>query len=155
VTHFGPPTPGHRRLALLAGTWHARETLYPSPWDPRGGTAEATLVARVALDGLALVQDYEQAREGRIAYRGHGVLTWDPRASRYLLWWFDTLGQPPPAPASGRLEGDRLVFEQESLVGRARYTYDFVRDGEFLFRIEHSRDGKEWRAFVEARYVRR
>jgi hypothetical protein len=150
----GPPTPEHRQLARFAGTWRVRETLHPSPWDPRGGTAEATLVARLILDGLALEEDYEQRREGRVTYRGHGVLAWDPREARYLLWWFDTLGQPPRAPARGSFEGDRLVLEQESPVGRARYTYDFVRDGEFAFRIEHSRDGKDWRAFVEARYVR-
>jgi hypothetical protein len=39
-------------------------------------------------------------------------------------------------------------------LGYARYTYAFVRDGEFTFRIEHSRDGREWHAYLDARYLR-
>jgi hypothetical protein len=154
MTAPGPPSPEHRRLAVLAGTWHATETLHPSPWDPEGGPAEATLEARLALGGRALLQEYEQRRKGRVSYEGHGVLAWEPREARYLLWWFDALG-PPATPARGRFDGDRLVLETGSPVGRARYTYTFVRDGEFTFRIEHSRDGREWRSFVDARYVRR
>jgi len=152
-----PPRPGpeHARLSFLAGTWSVTERLHPSPWDAEGGTAEATLAARVALDGFAVVQEYEQRRGGRVSYRGHGVLTWDAREGCYLMYWFDTLGQPPAAPARGRFDGGRLVFEQPSPVGHARYTYDPVRDGEFAFRVEHSHDGREWKPFVEARYVRR
>jgi len=148
------PAPELARLAFLAGTWSVEETLHPSPWDPRGGTAEATLAARVALDGFAVLQEYEQRRQGRVSYRGHGVLAWEPRERCYLMYWFDTLGQPPAAPAKGRFEGERLVFEAPSPMGRARYTYEPKREGEFDFRIEHSRDGREWQPFVEARYVR-
>jgi hypothetical protein len=70
----------------------------------------------------------------------------------YELWWFDTL--EPPGPARGGGTGDRLVLEREGAVGRARYTYAFGRDGEFTFRIERSTDGKDWRSFLDARYVR-
>jgi len=137
-------------LERFVGTWHAKETLHPSPWTPEGGPAEATLVARTALGGRALLQEYR--REGRAAYEGLGVMLLDPREGQYLLWWFDTLG--PPGPAKGGVRGEGLVLERESPVGRARYTYAFVRDGEFTLVIEHSRDGREWRTFLDARYVR-
>ncbi len=136
-------------LERLAGTWHATETLHPSPWDPTGGPFEATLVARLALGGKALVLDHR--REGRAAYEGLGVMLRD--AQQYQLWWFDAL--EPPGPAKGGVEGECLVLEREGPVGRARYTYVLVRDGEFTFRIERSRDGKKWRNFLDARYARR
>lgn len=139
------------QLERLAGTWQATETLHPSPWAPAGGSAEATLVARLALGGLALLMDYR--REGRFAYEGLGVMLFDAREHGHDLWWFDTLG--PPAPAKGGVGGAPFVFEGPSAVGRARTTYAFVRDGEFTFKVEHSRDGKEWRTFLDARYVRR
>jgi hypothetical protein len=132
-------------LERLAGTWRATETLHPSPWNPAPGPAEAMLVARLALGGKALVQDYR-----RKDYRGLGVLLRD--AQQYDLWWFDAI--EPPGPAKGRGLGDRLVLEREGPTGRARYTYVFVGDGEFTFRIERSRDGKEWQSFLDARYVR-
>jgi hypothetical protein len=136
-------------LERLTGTWHATETLHPSPWEPVGGPAEATLVARLALGGKALVQEYR--REGRAAYEGLGLMLAD--AQQVELWWFDAL--EPPGPAKGGVQGDRLVLERTSPMGRARYTYVLAREGEFTFRIEHSRDGKEWRSFLDARYVRR
>jgi hypothetical protein len=132
-------------LERLLGAWRATETLHPSPWTPTGGTAEATLVARLAMGGKALVQDYR--REG---YEGLGVMLRD--GEQYELFWFDTL--EPPGPAKGRGLGDRLVLEREGPLLRARYTYAFLGDGEFAFRIERSRDGKDWRRFLDARYVR-
>jgi hypothetical protein len=142
------PRPG-ALLERLAGTWRATETLHPSPWNPTGGAAEATLVARLALGGNALVQEYRRG-----AYEGLGVMLLGRGGCE--LWWFDSL--EPPGPAKGGLKeggaGDRLVLEREGPVGRARYTWIFVRDGEFTFRIERSHDGKEWRSFLDARYAR-
>jgi hypothetical protein len=132
-------------LERFVGTWRATETLHPSPWNREGGPAEATLVARLALGGKAVLQEYRRGD-----YEGIGVVRMD--GGEVSLWWFDNLG--PPGPAKGGVRGEGLVLEGASPVGRARYTYAFVRDGEFTFRIEHSRDGKEWRAYLDARYVR-
>jgi hypothetical protein len=129
-------------LERIRGVWRSTETLHPSPWNPKGRKAEGALVARLAIGGSALVMEYR--RDG---YEGLGVML-----GGYELWWFDTL--EPPGPARGRGVGDRLVLEREGPVGRARYTYAFERDGEFTFRIERSTDGKEWRSFLDARYVR-
>jgi hypothetical protein len=141
-------------LERLAGTWRTTETLHPSPWNPVGGTAEATLVARLAMGGKALVMEYR--REG---YEGLGVMLMG-----YELWWFDAFEPPGPAKGRGGLGssdeprpgslGDRLVLEREGPLGRARYTYEFRGDAELAFRIERSKDGKEWRSFLDAQYVR-
>jgi hypothetical protein len=132
-------------LERFVGTWRAAEVLHRSPWNPVAGPAEATLVARLALGGSALVQEYRRG-----SYEGIGVMRAD--ALEISLWWFDTLG--PPAPATGGVRGEGIVLEGNSPVGRARYTYAFVREGEYTFKVEHSRDGREWRAYLEARYVR-
>ena len=132
-------------LDRLAGSWRATETLHPSPWNPAGGTAEATLDARPAMGGKALVLDYR--RDG---YEALGVMLLD--GEHCQLWWFDAL--EPPGPAKGRGVGDRIVLEREAPPGRARYTYVLAGDGEFAFRIERSKDGKEWRSFLDARYAR-
>ncbi len=142
-------------LERLAGTWHATETLHPSPWNPAGGgQAEATLLARLSMGGKALVQEYRRG-----AYEGLGVMLRD--GEQYALWWFDALEPPGPATGRGASEdprsrgvGDRLVLERAGPVGQARYTYVFPRDGEFTFRIERSRDGKTWQDFLDARYLR-
>lgn len=132
-------------LQRFVGTWRVTETLHPSPWTPEGGSGEGTLVARLMLGGLALQMEYRRGD-----YEGIGVMRAEGDA--ISLWWFDTLA--PPGPARGGVRGEGLVLERKSPVGRARYTYAFVRDGEFTFRIEHSRDGREWRSYLDARYVR-
>jgi hypothetical protein len=131
-------------LERFVGTWHATETLHLSPWNPERRETEGTLVARLLAGALLM----EFRREG---YEGLGVLRRDPDA--FSLWWFDALG--PPGPARGGVRGEgTLVLERESPMGRARYTYAFAREGVFTLQIEHSRDGREWQAFLDARYVR-
>ncbi|MGE5277442.1 MAG: DUF1579 family protein [Acidobacteriota bacterium] len=74
------PRPGepHRQLRKLVGSWRGEERLSPSPWDPVGGTAVGRVENRSALDGFAVVQDYEQERNGAVGFRGHRVFSWDP-----------------------------------------------------------------------------
>ena len=149
-----PPTAEHNWLQALAGTWTAEETMHPSPWDPKGGTAAGKVTSRMDLDGFWLLTDYTQARGGQITYRGHGVFGWDPAAHCYLMYWFDSMGSVVMSPARGRLDGKRLVFAQESPMGHSRYTYDVQADGRYHFSIEHSRDGKAWTSFMEGTYRR-
>jgi hypothetical protein len=56
------PTPGHLRLKKLEGHWEGEETMHPSQWDPKGGTATGRTQGRLALNGFALISDYDQER---------------------------------------------------------------------------------------------
>ena len=78
------PRPGdaHKKLAALVGDWTGDETLHPSPWDPAGGAAQAQVTNRWVADGFAVVQEYEQRRNGKVTFRGHGVFWFDPDARR-------------------------------------------------------------------------
>ena len=73
------PRPGeaHKKLSRLIGEWSGGETMHPAPWDPVGGPATARIVNRPILDGFAVVQEYQQIRNGVPNFSGHGV------------WWYD------------------------------------------------------------------
>jgi hypothetical protein len=147
------PTDEHRKLSVLAGAWSGLEKLYPSPWGP-GGQATGRLAARMAVDGFYLVQDYEEEKDGRVVFRGHAVLGYDPQDQSYVWYWFDSMGDAPSKPARGKWQGDTLTFLQESTGQRSRYTYRFESDTRYSFKMEGSRDGVSWQPFLEASYTR-
>lgn len=149
------PKPGeaHRQLARFVGEWTVQETMHPSPWG-EGGEASGRSVSRLGCDGFFVITDYEQHRDGEVSFRGHGVYGWDPKAERYTMHWFDSMGMDPGAPALGTFEGDTLTFENEGSQGRSRYVYRFESDDRFTFSIESSRDGGEWKSFMDSVYTR-
>lgn len=148
------PLEEHKRLKTLAGTWEGEETLHPSPWDPKGGTAHGRIESRLDIDGFFLITDYTQTRGGQVSYRGHGVLGYDRKESAYTMFWFDSMGDAPPTPARGRWDGQRLVYLQETPMGHSRYTYEIQDERHYRFLIENSQDGRSWRTFMDARYTK-
>jgi hypothetical protein len=148
------PTQEHHRLARLAGRWVGEETLHPSPWDPKGGKAKGRMRARMALGGFHLIMDYEQERDGRMTFEGHGVLGWDPRGKCYALHWFDSSGIEHGAPSLGSWEGPTLSVQHETTdAGHSRQVYEIDED-EYRFKLQHSADGREWKTFLEGNYRR-
>lgn len=149
------PGPEHEELKRMVGSWEGEEILHPSPWDPKGGTAFGRISARLALDGFAVVSDYEQEKDGRVVFRGHGIYTWDQRRKLYVMTWFDSMSPGTPGIVYGILQGSTLTFQNQSEQGHSRYIYDFDRVDSYRFRIEASPDGESWAAFMDARFVRR
>ena len=103
------PTADHKRLEKLAGIWKGTETLFPSPWDPKGGQAEGTTRGRVCLSGFAVVIDYEQSRGGKTTWT-NVVAACHPcnrkKGSRSLEKCGMTLLKPPRRPAWKELIDD-------------------------------------------------
>jgi Protein of unknown function (DUF1579) len=147
------PSENHRKLAALEGTWTGVEKLYPSPWGP-GGNATGRTQSRLSIDGFFLVQDYEEEIDGRIVFRGHGVMGYDAKEQSYVWYWFDSMGQPPPKASRGKWEGDTLTFYSEAPGQRSRYTFRFESADRYSFKIEGSRGGTDWMPFMEASYSR-
>lgn len=131
------PKPGaeHARLMRFAGKWSGEEQLSESPWGP-GGPATGRCEMRVAVDGMALVQDYVEEKDGHTVFRGHGVFSIDPASGEVLWWWFDSMGFPPDPPARGRWNGEQLLFEKKTPRGEARYEFRFGGDS-YDFQIEN------------------
>lgn len=146
------PTEAHRRLHLLAGQWGGEERIHPAMPDVAGGPATAFVINRVALDGFAVVQDYEQYRDGRPTFTGHGVFWWDEDAHQYVMTWFDSLSGAP-ADFRGGFDGDVLQLVHERLDGGFnRCTFDYGVPGEYVFTMELSADGQHWTLAHEGAY---
>ena len=126
----------------------------PSPWDPKGGTATSRTSTRLELGGFFLLTDYVQERDGRVSYRGHGVVGWDAGQERFTLYWFNSMGIDPGAPALGTWEGNVLRFQHQHDMGHSRYTYTFDGSDSYTFTLEHSPDGQEWMTFLQGTYKR-
>ena len=148
------PTEHHQKLKKLAGQWTGVEKMYPSEWDPKGGTATGRQSARVSLDGFAVLMDYEQERDGNITYQGHAVWTYDPKESVYVLHWFDSMGSPAEV-FKGAFSGDVLTVSHGGPM-HARMTYDFSQgSAKIMSKMEMSKDGKSWDTFFESTYEKK
>ncbi len=148
------PSPGHKRFETLAGHWEGVETMYPSQWDPKGGQAQGQTKSRIALNGFAVVSDYEQRRGGVVTFAGHGVYTFDPKRELYTLHWFDCLGSPPEV-FTGGFEGDVLTMAHEGPPMHVRLIYNFGEAGKLLSKLEMSPDGSVWNTLFDGVYTRR
>jgi hypothetical protein len=124
------PTEAHRRLEKLVGRWSGEEKMTPMPFDPEGGVAIGRVDNRVALDGFAVVQDYEQERGGAITYRALGVYRWDADKDEYVLYWYDSMGGPPSEylrfqSGRRRSQRDRPLLLPGGCLARRREVGDF------------------------------
>jgi hypothetical protein len=145
------PTDAHRKLERLAGAWKGTETMQPSPWAPTGSQAEGRIQNRVALDGFALVGEYEQWKDGVAVFKGHGVTIWNPADECYEMYWYDSMGQPPEV-FRGTWGGDSLPLISKNARGWARMTYTFPKPDRMVSRMEMSTDGKTWTTFFDGIY---
>jgi hypothetical protein len=147
------PSDGHRKLEKIAGQWEGEEKMQPSPWDPKGGTAIGRIKSRVALNGFALINDYEQERDGKVTFTGHGVFTYDPKEDVYTLVWFDCMGAPPET-FKGQFDGEVLRLAHGGPGMHVRLAYDLSEPGYLSTSMQMSQDGSAWNRFFEARLRR-
>ncbi len=147
------PTEAHKKLEKLAGSWTGQDILHPSPWDPKGGKAIGRIERRMALDGFVMLEDYEQERDGKISFRGHGVYSYDPVEGRYTVHWWDSMGMRVNV-YHGQFEGDVLEIVCENETGHSRITTDLSEPGVLGFLMDHSQDGVEWSRCMESVYER-
>ena len=143
----------HDCLRLLEGTWRGEETIAPSRWT-EAGTARASVVARSVFGGAVLVQDSASERDGQPWFSAHGVFTQAPEG-RCALYWFDSFGFAPDAPAEGEWTGEALVFVRTSPRGQSRQVYSEIVEGSYSMTITTSADGGgTWIPVVSGRYKR-
>lgn len=149
------PGPEHLRLHAFAGGWTGMEKVHPSPWDPHGGAAEGRIRNEIVLDGFVVVQDYEQRRDGRVSFTGHGVMSWDAASAKHCMHWWDSLGGPVSV-FTGAFAGDRLVLTAPLPQGASRASFDLAEAarGRYSFLMEVSPDGTKWFPFLEGEYRR-
>ena len=148
------PTEHHQRLRRFVGSWRGREKMHPSPWDPNPSEADSELEARLDLDGLVLITNYRQLKDGATTFRGHGVYGYDPKLERYTMYWFDTGSYHPGGAVLGRWEGDVLTYERTNERGTSRYIYTLGDDDHYDFAIEMSEDGRSFQRWMDSTWTR-
>jgi len=148
------PTLEHRLLQRMIGEWFGPEKLHPSQMNPDGTQATGHITNRFALNGFVLFHDYEQQRDGKPVFYGHGVIIWNAKEQCYIMYWFHSSGLPP-AFLKGTFVDDLMTFQTEDTQTKVRTTWDFSRYGQYTSRIETSRDGRKWLPFIEATYIRK
>jgi Protein of unknown function (DUF1579) len=148
------PSDFHKKLAALVGDWSGAETLHPAPWEPAGGTATGRVVNRWTIDGFALIQEYEQRRDGQVTFKGHGVFWWDPARQQYVMHWWDSMGGTG-AEYRGRFDGDVLMLSAPMPQGgRSRTSWRLTGPDSHVFLMEVSPDGENWHPAMEGRYTK-
>jgi len=147
------PTQAHRKMERLIGLWKGKERIFPSPFDPIGGEAQVTIENRIAFEGLVMIQEYMQERNGKISFQGHGVLRWDGEEGSYVFHWFDSMGLAPNE-FRGTLEGDVLSLESKDELFQSRIVYELLGTDRCKGRMEFSQNGKDWKPFFEGEYSR-
>lgn len=139
----------HRALHRLDGTWTGTENIAPSPWDPTGATAEASVRNLTALEGSVVIQEYAQRRNGTVALEGHGVF--GVEGSEIVLRWWDNWS-PTPREFRGGLSGDTLQLTSRDAKGAARATWHLGADA-YRYTLEVP-EGEGWYRYMEATYRR-
>ena len=150
------PKPGEKqgKLKRMMGEWVGEERLHPSPFAQHGGVATGRVRNKLALDGFAIIQDYEQERNGVANFTGHGIFTWNQEEQCYMLYWFDSMGMPPSL-FRGTFENEILTLTSKNAHGLTRAVFDFGKDSTYRYMMEMSPDGNQWTAFMEGHYARK
>ncbi len=150
------PKPGeaHEKLGAFVGEWAGPETMFPAPWDPVGGKAMARVVNRWILDGFAVVQEYEQRKAGKVVFRGHGVIWFDPAKQEYAMSWWDSMGGSG-SQYRGAFDGTILRLSAPlPQGGHSRASWNFDSAGAYSFNMEMSGDGHTWQPAMLGTYTR-
>ena len=148
------PTDHHLKLRHLVGEWEGIETMHPSQWAPQGGTATGRTNSRLALNGFAVISDYQQERSGVVTFEGHSVLTYDPKEGCYVLHWFDCMGSPPEV-FKGAFDGNVLTVAHGGPGMHARLMHDLSEEGQMTSSMEMSLDGRNWQTLFDGSYERK
>lgn len=148
------PTNENTGLRMLAGAWSGVEIIAASKWGP-GGEAHASCVYRLALDGKALLHDYQAERDGKPWLSAHAVFVFDAQNGEDSLFWFDSLGFVPAQAAAGTHDGDTFEFVRVSPRGRTRHSYRCIDADHYSMALHSSfDDGASWVTVMEGLYTR-
>ena len=147
-------TQPYEKLQKFVGTWVGKDTMYPSPFNPRLAEATTTYTGALALNSMAVIGNDVQTRAGAPDYLAHKVFGYAPALGKYTFHLFDSTGQNAVSAALGEWDGDSIAFEQVTPQIRIRFSYSFEGDAHYIFRMQLSADGANWATVIEGNYLR-
>jgi hypothetical protein len=150
------PRPGepHAQLRALVGEWHGDEVVHPAPWDPAGGPAKARVTNTLVLGGFAVVQEYQQFRNGAPNFSGHGLFWWDGTKNEHVMTWADSMRGTPTEYRGGFQDGVLRLTSPMPGGGVSRCSFDCTAGGRYVFTLEVSPDGATWMPALQGTYAR-
>ena len=148
------PGPIHKKLEAFAGAWSGEEKMHPSPWEPKGGVANATIKNAVACDGFWVAGDYEQKRGSVVTFRGHAVYGVEPKGDEIVLHWFDSTGMGVDT-FRGKFQGQILTLTCQNAMGTHRLVYDLSEKNTLRSSMETAPDGKTFAPMFDGVYHKR
>lgn len=140
-------TTEHQRLQRLVGHWRGDDQVAETPFNTNGGMCITDSHMEPALNGLFVIANDRQTRDGIKVFQAHKIFGWDERIQKYTLHHFDSDGANPPTRAEGDWEGDYLSFYQHTPFGFVLYEYVFANANTFTYRMSTSSLGEEWVIF--------
>ena len=146
-------TAAHEKLTRFAGDWVGEEKMYPSPWDPKGGTALGKSSYHLVCSGFAAAFDCSQERDGQVTFEGHGVMAVDPKEGEYILHWFDSMGASREE-YRGNFEGEDLILRSRNPMGHHRLVWKLGGSNKMSFHMFMSQDGAEWQPLMDGHYTK-
>ncbi|MGL4812439.1 MAG: DUF1579 family protein [Beijerinckiaceae bacterium] len=148
------PTAAHNKLQAFVGNWRGEETMSGEPWG-EPGAAQGYIGASLDLDGFFVMLEYRQVRASGVTFKARAIFGYDTAQQLYNLYWFDSLGFAPPAPATGYFKGNVLALTRPSLRGTARHSYTFLDADRMQLDVDYSADqGATWSSVVTGIYRR-
>jgi len=147
------PCPGeeHQRLTALVGQWRGEELWNPSPIHPKGSKTIGKVSAHMALDGFALIQDYQHIKDNEVIFRGHSIVRWDKELALYFLYHFDSHGGEAHI-YKGQFENGVLNLVGKGASGLARTVLEPGANC-YHYRYDVTPDGEQWFPLMSCRYV--
>lgn len=154
------PAPEMTKLIKsLAGNWAIKETHYPNPMMPNGGTGKGTATLTPGPGKLSLIEKYHSIGAMGMDFNGHGVFWWDPKAQVYRGLWCDNL-TPNGCDTSGttKWEGDKLVGTMEGDMNgqkmTTRFTYSDWKPNSFTMTMEMGPDSNSMKKAMTISYTK-
>ena len=153
------PSPEIQKLIkALAGTWSVSEKTEPSEFMPQGGSGSGTDTVKAGPGGNSLVRDY-RSKGPMGSFTGHSIIYWDPKRQVYGSVWCDSMSPEGCDGATGKWEGDDLVFNAEGeMMGkkiREKWAYTDIKPDSHTFYIDSSMDGGPMKRSLTITYTRK
>lgn len=144
-------------IKMFSGTWNATEKHEVSDFMPKGGTGKGVDIVKAGPGGNSLLGDYRSTGAmGR--FSGHGIIYWDAKKQAYSSIWCDSMSPSCETSATGKWEGNDLVFRaEEEMMGKKmamRQVYTDIKPDSYTFYIDVSMDGGPMKRDMTIHYVK-
>lgn len=150
------PTPEHKKLDMLAGSWLLEGDVKPNPMGPGGKLTENETCEWMEGDFFLICHvDFKTANSG--TGKGLSVVGYSVPDKAYTYREFNSWGEFDDS--RGTLEGDTWTWTSDEKMGgmtvKTRFSMKFTSSSSYIFTYETSPDGAKWTNLVDGKATRK